>query len=78
MFANSREPDQAPRSAASDLILHCLLVSHKKDARLKWVKQPGICIEGQMIRQDRRALVKQHHFHLQFGIIAFRKNTSVI
>ena len=26
------------RSVASDYILHCLLMSHKKDARLKWVK----------------------------------------
>ena len=26
------------RSAASDLVLHCLLTSHKRDARLKWVK----------------------------------------
>ena len=23
--------------AASDLVLHCLPISHKKDARLKWV-----------------------------------------
>ena len=27
-----------PRFAASDLGLHCLPKSHKKDARLKWVK----------------------------------------
>ena len=31
--SNSREPDQTPRSAASDLILQCLWMSHKKDAR---------------------------------------------
>ena len=31
--ANSGEPD----SVASDLGLHCLSVSHKKDATLKWV-----------------------------------------
>ena len=24
---------------ASDLVFHCLSMSHKKDARLKWVKQ---------------------------------------
>ena len=34
MFANSGEPDQTPHIAASDLILHCLLMSHKKNARL--------------------------------------------
>ena len=27
-----------PRSAASDLGLHCLHMSHKKDTRLIWVK----------------------------------------
>ena len=32
--ANSGRPDQTPRSAASDLGLHCLLMSNKKDARL--------------------------------------------
>ena len=32
------QPDQTPRFAASDLVLHCLPMSHKKDARLIWVK----------------------------------------
>ena len=36
--ANSIDPDQTPHSAASDLGLHCLPVSHSWDARLKWVK----------------------------------------
>ena len=36
--ANSVDPDQTPRSAASDLGLHCLPMSHLWDARLKWVK----------------------------------------
>ena len=35
---NSGEPDQTPQNAASDLGLHCLHTSHKKDARLIWVK----------------------------------------
>ena len=33
------EPDQTPRSVASDLVLHRLPMSHKKDAWLKCVKQ---------------------------------------
>ena len=37
--ANSGEPDQTPRSAASNLVLHCLSMSLKKDAWLKWAKQ---------------------------------------
>ena len=34
---NSGNLDQTPQSAASDLGLHCLPMSHKKDARLIWV-----------------------------------------
>ena len=36
--ANSGEPDQTPLFAASDLFLHCLPMSHKKDARLIQVR----------------------------------------
>ena len=38
--ANSGDPDQTQHSALSDLGLHCLSMSHKKDAmliRLIWV-----------------------------------------
>ena len=35
--ANIAEADQTSRIAASDLVLHCLLMSHKKDNRLQWV-----------------------------------------
>ena len=38
LLANSEDPDQTPRSAASDLRLHCLPMSQKWDARLTWVK----------------------------------------
>ena len=38
MFANSGEPDQTPQNAASDLGLHCLPLSDKKDSRHIWVK----------------------------------------
>ena len=37
MLANSKVPDQTPRSAASDLGLHCLPMSQKWDARLIWL-----------------------------------------
>ena len=36
MYAKRAKPDQTPRSAASDLVLHCFPVSNKKDARLIW------------------------------------------
>ena len=35
--ANSLDPDQTPHSAASDLGLGCLPMSHLWDARHKWV-----------------------------------------
>ena len=35
--ANSVDPDHTPRFVASDLGLHCLLVSHLWNARHKWV-----------------------------------------
>ena len=38
MQANSGEPDQMPHSVASDLGLHYLPKSHKKDARHIWLK----------------------------------------
>ena len=38
LYENSGEPDQTLRFAASDLVLHCLLMSNKKDARFIWVK----------------------------------------
>ena len=34
MKANSEDPEQTPHNAMSDLGLHCLPMSHKKDARL--------------------------------------------
>ena len=37
LFANSGDPDQTPRSAASDLGLHCLSVTFLGLSRLQWV-----------------------------------------
>ena len=39
MSANSVDPDQMPRSAVSDLDLHCLPRSQERDARLIWVNK---------------------------------------
>ena len=38
LFAKSGEPDQTPRSAASDLGLHCLPITLLRVSRLQWVK----------------------------------------
>ena len=40
--ATSVDPDQTPRSSASDLVLHCLPMSLLWDARHKWVKRYSI------------------------------------
>ena len=37
LLANSGDPHQMPHSVPSDLGLHCLPMSHKKEARLLWV-----------------------------------------
>ena len=37
-FVNSADPDQTPRSAASDLGLHCFPMSRLWDTRNKWFK----------------------------------------
>ena len=39
LFANSGDPDQTPRSAASDLGLHCLPINLLGVARLQWDKR---------------------------------------
>ena len=38
LFANSGDPDQTLRSAASDLGLHCLPVTLLGVSRLQWVR----------------------------------------
>ena len=37
LFANSGDPDQTPRSAASDLGLHCLPFTLSGASGLQWV-----------------------------------------
>ena len=39
LFANSKDPDQMPCSAVSDLGLHCLPATLLGDSRLQWVKR---------------------------------------
>ena len=38
LFANGGDPDQTPRSAASDLGLHYLPITLLRVSRLQWVK----------------------------------------
>ena len=38
LISNRGDPDQTPHSAASDLDLHCLPITHLGVSRLQWVK----------------------------------------
>ena len=38
IFANSGDPNQMPHSAASDLGLHCLVITLLEVSQLQWVK----------------------------------------
>ena len=44
LFANCGNPDQMPHSAASDLDLHCLSITHLGVSRLQWVKDHYIIL----------------------------------
>ena len=48
MQANSGDPDQTPHSVVSDLGLHYLPMSHKKDARHIWVKMHLFCLSHKL------------------------------
>ena len=50
MQANSGDPDKTLHSVASDLGLHYLPMSHKKDARHIWVKMQLFCLYMYLIR----------------------------
>ena len=50
MQVNSGDTDQTPHSVASDLGLHYLPMSHKKDASHIWVKNAIICLSHKSCR----------------------------
>ena len=59
MQANSGDPDQIPCSTAtSDLGLHYLTMSQKKDARHVWVKMQLFCLSHKSCRYLRSTLLK--------------------
>ena len=58
MQANSGDPDQMPHSVASDLGLHYLRMSHKKDARHIWVKMQLFCLSQKSCRNLGSILLK--------------------
>ena len=53
--ANSVDPDQTPRFAASDLGLHCLPMSLLWDARHKWIKKKQVQYGWPMMQNILRA-----------------------
>ena len=55
LFANSGDPDQTPRSAASDLGLHCLPITILLVSRLQWESSPEKAL------MTRNRYTKQHN-----------------
>ena len=49
IFANSGDPDQMPHSAASDLGLHSLSVTHLGVSSVQWVKLLFAVVIGRII-----------------------------
>ena len=43
LFAHSGDPDQTPRSAASDLVLHCLPIIFYRSPDYNGLKKTSIC-----------------------------------
>ena len=58
MQANSGDPDQTSLSVASDLGLHHLPMSHKKDASHIWVKMQLFCVSHKSCRNLGSVLLK--------------------
>ena len=58
MQANSGDPDQTPYSVASNLGLHYLPMSHKKDARHIWVKNAIIMLISYELQQFWKYIVE--------------------
>ena len=58
MQANRGDPDQTLHSVASDLGLHNLPMSHKKDARHIWVKMQLFCLFHKSCRKLGSILLK--------------------
>ena len=58
MQANSGDPDQTPHFVASDLGLHYLPMSHKRDARHIWVKNAIILLISYELQKFRKNIVE--------------------
>ena len=58
MQANSGYPDQMPHFVASDLGLHYLPMSHKKDARHIWVKHALILLISYELQKSGKYIVE--------------------
>ena len=58
MPANSGDPDQMPHSVVSDLGMHCLPLSNKKDARHIWNKNAIILLSHKSSRNLGSRLLK--------------------
>ena len=90
LCANIGQPGQTPHFVASDLVFHCLLMSHKKDARLKWVKTIGmLCLAVFSLSTVAQTVHCKlffwqtqfflfHHFHIPFEFLSVLGKVSKV
>ena len=80
MQANSEDPDQTPHSVASDLGLHYLPMSHKKDARHIWVKVQLLCLSHKSCRNLGSTLTQNENFtqYSKVYILMIKKVSGLI
>ena len=71
--ANSIDPDQTPRSAASDLGLHCLPMSHLWDVRHKWVNKYNKMYGSRFVLIPTKVYMYVTRFCIFYALLEFRK-----
>ena len=71
--ANSIDPDQTPRSAASDLGLHCLPMSHLWDVRHKWVNKYNKMYGSRFVLIPTKVYMYVTQFCIFYALLEFRK-----
>ena len=67
LFANSGDHDQMPQNAASDLGLHCLLVTLLRVSRLQWVNQKVLTVF--LFLHENLYVVGTHQKHLSKALL---------
>ena len=77
LFENNGDPDQTPRSAASDLGLHCFPITRFGVSSLQWVKSfYGVGIDTYFKYSDTVLILKFKQVHWQIEQILIKLLTA--